>query len=651
MRTRSSEPAKTMAQKIVLSHAKDAVWSAGSVCARVDQVVLSRDPSRVLHLARESHDKQFQVETSMAYTPHCLLRSEAECELQHGRDLRTEALALGFTVAKAGAGFAPPTHLERFAAPGRICLVDDIRMTGLGGLGVFTLAAAPPALFEALLRGQTTLRVPESIAVRLTGKFRSFVSAKDLGLELIRRDLAESVKAADQAAGSPIWLEFVGPAATTLSVPERAILSEMSTRLGAGGALFASDDRTESFLRDQRRSKAYRALTPDDGAPYWTTASVDLGTIEPLVSDESGRVYSVRELEGRPIDQVVVGGDSGASLRDLLTMAELLSGKRIASNTEFLIAPPSRQQLSVLSSSGALAQLVSVGGRLVEPDRRLHSGELHPTGPHPRLTNIEPDAASLGPFSLVASTETAALSVTAGELLDPRHFRRPARVAVPRQLPIEDSLILRPSAAELREEAALRESTASPNSSPSLSRRASRPPQGSAELAVTRSRARDRDPAVFITDRISDLQWLSDNAAERVEIRAVIAPHIPAHLASRLSGQGIFTLEASKTAFEQLAHARRILRPLPRDFGGDGVGPIEVSSSSTGSTRLELRWLCSLSERTWVEQGSDPQSGEMRTRRAIAASPEVAENRDGSSTEGDSTSACSALVRRGSNSS
>jgi aconitate hydratase len=203
-----------------------------------------------------------------------------------------------------------------------------------------------------------------------------------------------------------------------------------------------SDERTEVFLRDQRRSKAHRSLAPDPGAPCDDVVSIDLAGVDPLALDESGAVRTVRDLAGRKVSQVILGGDSGTTLRDLFAVALLLKSKRVPADVDFLLAVPSRQQLEVLTSSGALSDLVATGARLIEPDARVTDATLYP----PRregvsLRTADPPEGST-PF-VVASAETLAYAVATGEIGDPRGFKRPVRVTIPRALPTDDVLIVR----------------------------------------------------------------------------------------------------------------------------------------------------------------------------------------------------------------
>ena len=445
MRPRAGDPPRTMAQKIVAGRAgsplADLFLLSGPgqapLTVKVDQILIARHATRILQAA----DGRATPEVAVAYDGRCI---------EPGAPVTptAELLARGVVVARAGAGFPGTVHLERFASPGRLCVTDEPRAAGLGGAGMLTFVLETPELGRALATGSVTLRAPRSVQVLLTGRVRPFVSPRDIALELVRRGVGDVVRRVADRHGVPVILELAGAGARLLSVGDRAVICAIGPLLGAAAAVFVSDERTEVFLRDQRRSKAHRALAPDPGAPCDDVVSVDLAGVDPLALDESGTVRTVRDLNGRKVSQVILGGDSGTTLRDLFAVALLLKSKRVPSDLDFLLAVPSRQQLEVLTSSGALSDLVATGARLLEPDARLADGTLYPP---PRegvsLRTAEPPGLGSAfwqraPF-VVASAETLAYAVATGEIGDPRGFKRPVRVTVPRVLPTDDVLIVR----------------------------------------------------------------------------------------------------------------------------------------------------------------------------------------------------------------
>jgi len=414
------------------------------VDVKVDQVVLARDPRRALAEGVAVGLKKASPEVAIAYDTVCV-RDRSSLS-----PFGAEALSHGLSVARAGAGFPAPVHLERFAAPARLAVTDEPRLAALGGVGMLTWVVPPAMLGHALARGRVRLRSPRSIQVQLTGKLRPFVAVRDVAFEWIRRDLAGIVRGVAASSEAPVVLEFGGPGARLLSVAERAILCAMAPHVGAVGALFGSDERTEVFLRDERRSKAHRSLAPDAGAPFEEVVSLDLGAVDPLVRHagspqagpgSSGSIVPVRELAGKPVSQVLLGGDTGTTLRELFVVATLLKSKRVPKGLDFLLAVPSRQMLEVLAESGALADLIATGARLVEPDPRIAAGLLYPPpGPGLSLTTCEPE----GPAAVVVSSaETLAYAVATGKIGDPRAFKRPVRVTVPRVLPTDDVFVSR----------------------------------------------------------------------------------------------------------------------------------------------------------------------------------------------------------------
>ncbi|HZO16048.1 MAG TPA: aconitase family protein, partial [Polyangiaceae bacterium] len=439
-----------MPQKVLAGRAADPQLKGELVRVKVDQVILSRAPARALSEALTIGMRKAAPEVTIAYDTTAVTTRDTERAKANGD---ATAVTSGFPehgvlIARPGIGFPAPVHIERFAAPARLALTDDPRLATVGGVGMLCLVVSPAQLGEAMATGHVWLRPPRSIQIHLSGRTRPFVCARDIALELLRREIGDVVKRIETEFSAPVVLEFAGPSARLLSVGKRAVLCGIAHQVGAAAALFISDDKTEVFLRDQRRSKAHRALMPDPGAPCEEVLTVDLATVDPLIMDETGKVRAAREIAGKPVGQVVLGGDSGVTLRDMLAAASLLKSKRIPPRLDLLLAPPSRQVLEVLGQSGALVDLVATGARIVEPDRRIMTGELYPP-PNgvASLRNVDPEPHAYGrPAFMVASAEALSYAVAHGVVGDPRAFKRPARVTVPRILPTEDVLVVRKKA-------------------------------------------------------------------------------------------------------------------------------------------------------------------------------------------------------------
>jgi aconitate hydratase len=618
-----------MAQKILSARSGDPTLAEDVVGAAVDQVVLVRSPMRVHAAAMAAGLKKPSAEVAIAYDTLCFTGNDGANESTRAGS--AEMLAHGILVARAGVGFPGPVHLERFASPARLCVTDDPRLASVGGIGMLSLVVPTASLAQALAHGTVLVRPPVSVQVLLGGRLRPFVCARDVALELLRRGLGDVVRKVEEQRGAPVVLEFAGPSARLLSVGERSVMAALAPQVGAAAALFVSDERTEVFLRDQRRSKAHRALAPDPGAPCEEVVNVDLGAVDPLVLDEQGQVRAVRDLAGQPVTQALLGGDGGATLRDLFAAATLLKSKRVPPRMDFLLAMPSRQMLEVLAAAGTLTDLIATGARLVEPDARVVSGELYASsGAGIAMRTCDPEPHLAGRASpIVASAETLAYAVATGEVGDPRAFKRPVRVTVPRALPTDDVLIARKAfrgeptqtarsarrdvtvhpghpwkAAQtlaLVEGAALAESEKASTSSGGRTQSAHGPDatNGGSRVAVL----------CVTLDEVRDL------AARAVEIApavgAVLAPYIPSTLVALLSAAGIAAIRLDAASAKGLKGQRTIALPAPSQWPERAAATIAV-----GPTKLPLTWLARGPERAWATGGptETPSAKDIRAR-------------------------------------
>ena len=601
MRARAGDPPRTMPQKVLAGRSAETSTEDDLVQVKVDQVVLTRAPARAIAEAQLLGLKKTPVEVAVAYDGVCV-SDAATCALRAACDDSTvppETSAHGILVARPGVGFAAPVHLERFASPARLAVTDDPRLCFVGGIGMLSFVVTPGQLAQALVTGSVWLRPPRSVQVLLSGRLRPFVCARDVSLELLRRGLADSIRRIDVATGAPVVIEFAGPSARLLSVAERAVLCAIAPVAGAASALFVSDEKAEAFLRDQRRSKAHRSLSPDAGAPCDDVLSLDLSTVDPLVMDTKGEIKSVRDLAGTPVHQVILGGDSGATLRDMLAAAALLKSKRVPAKLDLLVAPSSRQVLEVLANAGALVDLVATGARLLEPDARIISGELYPTSPGTtslRTYDPEPLPSGIAPF-VVASAETLAYTVATGEIGDPRSFKRPVRVTVPRVFPTEDVLIVRARKADsnaTKKERTAESLTCTPwNAEATLTIKTS--------LPIGKGKAAD---ALVLRDADAPRRLAVSAAALAGTVRAIIAPFIPADIVSVLTGLGIAVFRAESDAIDVLAVASQVVIPKPASWPDSG----EVKVAAGAST-VTLHWLGRKAEKRWLVAGTSRSSG------------------------------------------
>jgi aconitate hydratase len=600
MRAKAGDPPRTMPQKILAGRADDPRLDDDIVRVRVDQVILAREPNDVLRDAAEWGLKKTSVETAVAYDTRCVTTGNAdELDCRTPQQVGRHALNRGVVIARAGIGFPAAVHLERFAAPARLAITDDPRLISMGGAGMLTLLGSRSQLAGALRDGTIMVRPPRSIQILLSGKLRPFVCVRDLALELLRRGLRETVQAIDIKHAAPVVLEFAGPSARLLSVPERALLCSLAPRLGAVAAVFVSDEKTEVYLRDQRRSKAHRALVPDAGAPCDDVLTIDLSAVDPLLIDLAGEVRPVRDLEGEIVNQAVLGGDIGAPLRDMLAAAALLKSKRVPAELEFLVACASRQVLEVMAQSAALGDLIATGARLVEPDFRVLTGELYPPARGSlsvRTYDAEPGQVGGSGF-IVASAETLAYSVASGRIGDPRSFKRPVRITVPRLLPTEDVLVVR----KQRTKGKRSEADAAPPA-PAPERCA---PTWHAELplGVMTGLTLPTQPCVCLAGNLQDLEWYAGRASSFIPaLRVVVAPFVPSGWITLFSACGVLSLEADEGQMSTLQKARHMTVTSP-DRWQERV-PVTVDGQT-----LELRWGATAEERKWAVSGSPLTNG------------------------------------------
>ena len=614
MRARAGDPPRTMAQKVLAGRAEGLSRGGGvtgsmsseTIEVKVDQIVLARAPGRAFADALASGLKRTHAEVAVAYDTTCVTDSDAPVDA--ARAVSSEMLAHGLLIARPGIGYPSSVHLERFASPARLCVTDEPRLASVGGLGMLTLVVPSGQLGQALAQGTILLRPPRSVQVLLSGRVRPFVCARDIALELLRRGLGEVVRKVDAEYGAPVVLEFAGPSARLLSVGERAVLVGIAPYLGAAAALFVSDERTEVYLRDQRRSKAHRALVPDPGAPCDDVLNLDLGAVDPLLMDETGQVRSVRDLAGKPVAQVLLGGDSGTTLRDLFAAAALLKSKRVPSRLDLLLAVPSRQMLEVLASTGALTDLIATGARLVEPDARVMSGALYPPAGKGALSLRATDPEPLlpgRPGFVIASAETLAYAVAAGELGDPRLFKRPVRVTVPRVLPTDDVLVARErrgAEAGAKKAAPAAASHAGANGVAGAWKAAETLEivDGAAFAASRATWADKKDLAVVCTTLDQVRHFASQGPDVTGQVRAVLAPFIPSGLVALLSAAGIAALQLDAAAAKGLREEKSLALPAPSRWNAGRTATVVPA----GKSKVALTWLASLVERGWTGLGS-----------------------------------------------
>ncbi len=436
---------KTIAQKIIAAHLVSGDMMPGSeVALRIDQTLTQDATGTMAYLEFETMGiPRVKTEFSIAYVDHNTLQCGFENADDH-RYLQTVAAKHGVHFSRPGNGICHQVHLERFGIPGKTLIGSDSHTPTAGGMGMLAFGAGGMDVAVAMGGGAYYITMPQMYKVHLTGALRPFVTAKDVSLELLR---ILSVK-----GGVGAIIEWGGPAISTLSVPERATITNMGTELGATTSIFPSDDVTRAFLAAQGREKDYVPVYSDPDAEYDRIIEIDLSTLKPMIAcpHSPDNVVTVESLKGVKVDQICIGSCTNSSLLDMLKVAAILKGKTIAPNVSLSISPGSRQVLTMLSQMGALTDILASGARLLE----CACGPCIGMGFSPSSGGV-----SLRTFNrnfhgrsgtkdgqvYLVSPETAAASALTGFITDPTVLEPISPVELPDAFCIDDSAVLPPA--------------------------------------------------------------------------------------------------------------------------------------------------------------------------------------------------------------
>jgi aconitate hydratase len=385
---------------------------------------------------------RIKTKLSMAYIDHNTLQVGFENADDH-LFLQTFAAKYGLYFSRAGNGICHQVHLERFAVPGEVLLGADSHTPTAGGIGMVAIGVGGLDVALAMAGEPFHLRVPKVVQVRLLGKLSDYVSAKDIILEILRRLTVKG--------GVGKIFEYSGPGVATLTVPERATITNMGAELGATTSIFPSDEMTRRFLKAQRRENDWIPLSADPDARYDEVVEIGLEKLEPLVAQPHSpdRVCSVKEIEGLTVDQVAIGSCTNSSYKDLMTVASILKGKTVSPNVSLVISPGSRQVMGMIASNGALSDLISAGARILEST----CGPCIGMGQAPRTNgvslrtfnrNFEGRSGTQSAQVYLVSPEVAAASAIYGVITDPRTLGKASIIELPEDYPVEDNMILPP---------------------------------------------------------------------------------------------------------------------------------------------------------------------------------------------------------------
>jgi len=352
---------KTLIYKILENHLVEGTLTAGEeIAIRIDQTLTQDATGTTVFLLLESMGvERVRTELSVSYVDHNMAGFGPENHNDH-LYLQTITAKLGVYHSRPGNGICHQVHLERFARPGGTLLGSDSHTPTGGGIGMLAIGAGGLDVAAAMATGLFYLQAPKVLGVKLTGRLRPWVAAKDVILKLL------SILTTKGNVG---WaVEYFGEGVAGLSVPQRATITNMGAELGVTTSIFPSDEQTQKFLAWQGRAESFVPLSADADCKYDRVIEIDLSELEPLAACPSSpdNVKPVAELAGLKVGQIAVGSCTNSSLADLMTVARILRGRRIDNMVEFAIAPGSRQVLNMLAGNGVLADLISAGARILE---------------------------------------------------------------------------------------------------------------------------------------------------------------------------------------------------------------------------------------------------------------------------------------------
>ena len=435
---------KTIAEKIIEAHLLSGEMKTGEeIGLRIDQTLTQDATGTMAYLEFESMGiPRVRTERSVAYVDHNTLQSGFENADDH-RYIQSVAAKHGIWFSRPGNGICHQLHYERFGKPGRTLIGSDSHTPTGGGLGMLAIGAGGMDVAVAMGGGAYYIPMPRMIRVNLTGALQDNVSAKDIILEVLRQ---LSVK-----GGVGAIVEYAGEGVKTLTVPERCTITNMGAELGATSSIFPSDEETRKFLKAQDREEDWVELSSDPDAEYAEEYTIDLNQLKPLAAcpNSPDNVRPVSELTDIRVDQVAIGSCTNSSFADMVKVARMLKGKKIADNVSLGISPGSRQVLSMLAECGALTDLIDAGARILE----CTCGPCIGMGFSPNSHGV-----SLRTFNrnflgrsgtkdgqvYLVSPETAAASALNGYFTDPTTLEPVGRVEMPEKFRINDSGFIAP---------------------------------------------------------------------------------------------------------------------------------------------------------------------------------------------------------------
>lgn len=438
----------TLAQKIIKNHLVSGKMIPGTeIGLKIDQTLTQDATGTMAYLQFEAMGiERVKTELSVAYIDHNTLQNGFENADDH-RFIQSVAQKRGIRFSRPGNGICHQVHLERFGIPGKTLLGSDSHTPTGGGIGMLAMGAGGLDVAVAMGGGTYYIPMPTIVNVHLTGKLSPWVAAKDIILEVLR---IMTVK-----GGVGKIIEYTGEGVKTLSVPERATITNMGAELGATTSIFPSDEITRAFLKAQKREEAYVPLEADADAVYDEVIEIDLSALKPnaAMPHMPDKVKTVEEIGQIKIDQVCIGSCTNSSLYDMLKVAAILKGKTVCPTVSLSIAPGSKQVLNMLAKNGALADMIDAGARILESA----CGPCIGMGQSPNSAgislrtfnrNFEGRSGTADAGIYLVSPETAAASAITGVLTDPTTLGEMPEIRMPETFDVNDNMVLLPDSPE-----------------------------------------------------------------------------------------------------------------------------------------------------------------------------------------------------------
>lgn len=435
----------TLAQKIIRSHLLSGEMTVGSdIGLKIDQTLTQDATGTMAYLEFEAMGvPRVKTEKSVAYIDHNTLQTGFENADDH-RFIQSVAKKHGIYFSRPGNGICHQVHLERFGKPGKTLIGSDSHTPTGGGIGMLAMGAGGLDVAVAMGGGAYYITMPKMVQINLTGQLSPWVSAKDVILEVLR---LLSVK-----GGVGKIIEYTGPGVASLTVPERATITNMGAELGATTSIFPSDEVTKEFLKAQGREEDWQPLAADPDAVYDETVNIDLSSLVPMAAcpHSPDNVKTIEEIGPQKVDQVCIGSCTNSSYLDLMRVAAILKGKTVHPDVSLSIAPGSKQVYNMLALNGALGDLIAAGARILE----CACGPCIGMGQSPNSKgislrtfnrNFEGRSGTADGQIYLVSPETAAASAIAGVFTDPRTLGKEVKIDLPKSFLINDNMVIPPA--------------------------------------------------------------------------------------------------------------------------------------------------------------------------------------------------------------